>query len=417
MKHFLCLTFVFILTRAFAQVPVMNPISGSTVTCSNPAAPLSYTASASNSPTSYSWSVLPSSSVVILSPSAAVTDISFPYSTGTYTLFCFATNGSGASSTVSFVVTVFETPSVSFSGSNTFCQGSSTNLSASSTILAASPTVFYNWSPGFGLNTTVGPNVIANPSVTTNYTVTATKGVCSNTAQITVSQISSPTVTAYATNSIICFGSVTTLTANGANSYNWTNSVINGIPFTPLSSTIYYVTGYAINGCADTKSVLITVNPAPSVIINSNYPFLCAGQTGSLALSGSATSFSLNNLPVASNFTFAPTSTTNYTITGSNSFGCITTEFYTQVVSPCVGLQDKGLSPITSFHLFPNPTNGSFKVRSEIRETITIINEFGQLIRSIELIPQEEYSISNLTPGIYIIQSATLKAKLIVTHY
>lgn len=102
----------------------MNSIVGSSVICSSPSVPSSFSASASNSPTSYSWSIsTPSAGVIIGNASNSITSISFPYTNATYTIYCTATNGFGTSPTVPFVVTVFETPSVTFSGANTFCQG------------------------------------------------------------------------------------------------------------------------------------------------------------------------------------------------------------------------------------------------------------------------------------------------------
>jgi hexokinase len=50
-----------------------------------------------------------------------------------------------------------------------------------------------------------------------------------------------------------------TLTASGANSYSWTGGITNAIPFTPLSSTTYTVTGTGVNGCQATATRLITV--------------------------------------------------------------------------------------------------------------------------------------------------------------
>lgn len=180
---------------AFAQLyPIMNPIQGPSAVCSQPASPKTFSVTASNTPSSYAWSVIgPSASGVIISnPSGAVTTISFPYPSlyATYTVYCTASNNGGTSpNAATKVVTIYETPTVTFSGANVFCQGSSTNLSASPTILSASSTLFYNWSPSNGLSSTNGYSVTANPSSTTNYTVLLTMGTCTNTALITVQSI------------------------------------------------------------------------------------------------------------------------------------------------------------------------------------------------------------------------------------
>ncbi len=177
-------------TGALAQAPVMNSITGPLTVCSIPAAPGSYTASATNSPTSYSWYTVPYLGVNISNPTGAITSIDFPFTSAsgtTYTVFCSATNGSGTSSQTAVVVNVFETPTVTFSGANSFCQGSSTSISASPTTISASSTISYNWTPSTGLSSTTGSSVIAMPASSTTYTVLYAIGSCTNSDQFAVS--------------------------------------------------------------------------------------------------------------------------------------------------------------------------------------------------------------------------------------
>lgn len=183
-----CLSFGFLQVAKAQLPPLMNPIQGPALVCSQPASPKSFTASASNSPSSYNWTYLGSPGAIISNPSSSVTSISFPYPylNATYTLLCSASNIAGTSNTASFVVNIRETPSVTFSGANIFCQGSSTNLSASPTILSSSSTLTYSWSPSYGLNSTINYSVTVNATVSTNYTVLLTLGTCTNTALVNV---------------------------------------------------------------------------------------------------------------------------------------------------------------------------------------------------------------------------------------
>lgn len=185
--YFFLLAGLLSLTTAVAQVPSVVAISGPSSSCSAPTAPKTYSAGATNSPTSYNWSASPSTGVVFGNPNGSFTSISFPYTGFSYTISCSATNANGTGNTFDYVVNVFETPTVTFSGANSFCQGSSTNLSASPTILSASSTLSYNWSPATGLSSTTNYSVNASPAVNTTYTVLLTIGTCTNSQQVSVS--------------------------------------------------------------------------------------------------------------------------------------------------------------------------------------------------------------------------------------
>ncbi len=266
-----CIYFIFAATlllssKVFAQVqpPVMNPIVGPSSVCSTPAAPEVYFSSASNSPTSYFWTVLPSLGVFISSPNSSSTPISFPNTNLTYTVYCNATNAGGNSAPVSFVVTVFETPSVTFSGANSFCQGSSTNLSASPTLISASSTLFYNWSPSTGLSTTTAGNVIASPPSTTNYTVLLTLGSCTNNAFVSVTVNPLPNVSSVLTKTFVCPSEVSAINISG----NAATYSVNGVLCASQNSLvqnasggnyIYTVTGTSAFGCINQTTVVLKV--------------------------------------------------------------------------------------------------------------------------------------------------------------
>ena len=75
--------------------------------------------------------------------------------------------------------------------------------------------------------------------------------------------VNQPNVTISGTTTI-CSGSSTTLTANGANTYLWSNSLTsNPITVSPPTSTTYTVTGTNSNNCTNTASINVTVNPKP----------------------------------------------------------------------------------------------------------------------------------------------------------
>ncbi len=67
-----------------------------------------------------------------------------------------------------------------------------------------------------------------------------------------------PTVGA-GSDQLVCNGESVTLSGSGALSYSWDNGVINGVPFTPVASDTYTVTGTDANGCSNTDQVSVLV--------------------------------------------------------------------------------------------------------------------------------------------------------------
>jgi uncharacterized protein (TIGR02145 family) len=141
------------------------------------------------------------------------------------------------------IVTGTATPSASA------CEGNAVTLIGNGALT-------YTWNNG------VMNGVAFIPFATSTYTVTGTDvNGCSNTAQIVVTVNSLPVVGASATASQVCAGSPVTLTGSGALSYVWSNGVLNGVPFIPMATNTYAVTGTDANGCSNTAQVTVTVTP------------------------------------------------------------------------------------------------------------------------------------------------------------
>lgn len=140
----------------------------------------------------------------------------------------------------------------------------------------------------------------------------------------------SPTVTAVTSNTAVCVGSPLTLSvtaAGSALSYTWTgagtfgSANTNTTSVTNASSSDYTVS--LSNACGTASAVVsVTVNALPSVISNSLVT--CAGSTGTLTASG-ANTYTWNMGQTAASATVNPTSTTAYTVTGTDLNGCVNT--------------------------------------------------------------------------------------------
>lgn len=84
-------------------------------------------------------------------------------------------------------------------------------------------------------------------------------------ANITVNPL--PVVSITATSNSVCAGDAVTLSGVGAQSYTWDNGISNGGSFIPSSTLLYTVTGTDLNGCVNTASETVVVNPHPVVTV------------------------------------------------------------------------------------------------------------------------------------------------------
>jgi hypothetical protein len=191
------------------------------------------------------------------------------------------------------------------------------------TLMATAAATVYNWQPGV---TSTSSNVIVSPSVNTVYTVTASDGTCSGTS--TVSLISNPVPTILASASLsngVCPGSQITLTATGGNNYTWSPGSLPSssvIVVTPTNSTLYTVDGDNSFGCVSQANQVVITSPSPTITTSASSVFVCAGDQVTITASGGVsytwTSPSSSNAAVVVN----PTSTTIYTVVGSNTANC-----------------------------------------------------------------------------------------------
>jgi hypothetical protein len=264
--------------------------------------------------TSYTWT-------------GSVTDaVAFtPVSTDTYTVT--GTDGNGCTNTASLTVTVNALPTVTAnSTASAICDGGSVTLTGGGA-------TSYTWTGS------VTDAVAFTPLATDTYTVTGTDGNgCTNTASITVTVNTLPAVTANSTASAVCDGGSVTLTGGGATSYTWTGSVTDAVPFIPVATDTYTVTGTDGNGCTNTAITTVTVNALPAVTASSTTSAVCAGDSVTLT-GGGATSYAWSG-SVIDAVAFTPISTDTYTVTGTDGNGCTNTAITTVTVnaSPIVDL-------------------------------------------------------------------------------
>jgi len=243
------------------------------------------------------------------------TTSSISVSPGSTTTYSVTYTLAGCSGTNNGIVTVKPLPTVTVN-SPTICAGQTATLTANGATT-------YTWNTGF----TVNPLTVS-PTTNTNFTVTGTTNGCTNTAVSNVSVTSFPTVTV--NSPVICAGQTATLTANGATTYTWnTGSTVNPLTVSPTINTNFTVTG-TTNGCTNTAVSNVSVTSLPTVTVNS--PMICSGQTATLTANGAAT-YAWNTGSTSNLLTVSPTSSTNFTVTGTTN-GCTNTTVSNVFVTP-----------------------------------------------------------------------------------
>lgn len=230
-------------------------------------------------------------------------------STTTYTVT--GTDGNGCQNTDQVTVTTNAAPSVDAGADIAVCAGGNVTLTASGTATG------YVWDNG------ITDGVAFTPTATTTFTLTGTDAIgCQATDQVTVTVNTLPIVDAGA-DMDACIGSDVTLSGSGATTYAWDNGVTDGVAFAAAATTTYSVTGTDANGCQNTDQITVTVNALPVVNAGSDQT-VCEGTDVTLSGAGAAT-YAWDN-GVTDGVAFAATTTTTYTVTGTDANGCQNTD-------------------------------------------------------------------------------------------
>ncbi len=302
-------------------IPVAGP---DTATC--PGIPVQI-GSPSTPGWTYSWSPITGlDNANIAQPIATIT--------GQITYTLTATDAVGCSGQDEITISLLANSGADAGPDVQICPGDSVQLEASGG-------TSYAWTPGtFIDNANVfNPNVF--PPSTTDYIVEVTNSDgCIGFDTVNVA-VFNPQLTVSA-DVTICLGDTTQLEASGAVTYLWSpNQDIDNINISnpevwPSATTTYVVNATDANSCEVSDSIVVTVQPLPSVDAGPDLT-ICFGQSAELGGSG-ATDYvwvpggTLNDpntqSPIAS-----PEVTTTFYVTGSDQFGCSNTDSMTVFVN------------------------------------------------------------------------------------
>jgi len=305
-------------------IPKTTPVittSGNTSFCQGSNVQLN----ATNGYSSYKWYL---NNILINNASSAVY---LANTTGTYTVIGTTSDGCITNTSSATNVTVYNTPAIpvlNSNGSTTICSGN--NLILNSTVEYA-----YSWYLNGSLfNTTNNPSIsISNAGAYTVITTNANgcNSSVSNTINVTVTTPATPVITATG-NTTICSGDSVLLTTTLGNSYQW---YLNGSKLNNTNTQSIYATsngGYSASvtypgGCSATSAILnISVYTSPAPVITYKNTIICQGSNLTLSATTGYNKYQWFiggvNISGATSSTYTTTVAGNYTVTGTSSYGC-----------------------------------------------------------------------------------------------
>ena len=337
-----------------------------------------------------------------------------PNTTTTY--FVIGTTAT-CSSEVQVTVTVEELLVVSAGQDENICEDDTYDV-----VLTASPGDGYLWSTG---ETT--QSIVVSPLSTTIYTVTVTSGIQEDTDDVTVYVNPNPDVVILNGESVdIMSGDFVTLSASGANTYEWNNGATQpNIAVSPSQTTTYEVRGY-IGNCYDEKQVTVNVIPEVEADAGEDQE-ICLGDIVTLTASG-GDEYVWSTGETTQSIQVSPSETTEYTVTVFNALDFdednVTVFVDTNCEEDGVVIED----PIDEqtlefeFSVYPNPATEYVNIKLSGSDQLTSFDIYdltGKLIyqksvenESLNVSSTTRVDVSSLRPGIYLVKLADVQREV-----
>jgi len=259
------------------------------------------------------------------------------------------------------------------SSDTSICLGDNVTLGASSSFGGIDTMV---WTPSATLNLTNPFAPIATPTVTTTYVVALTNNYgCTDYDTVTVTVVPLPGPAIQSSGPLgFCQGGNVTLTAvdttNSGATFLWnTNDTTQSINVS--TGGVYSVIITDTNTCSSQSQVTVTVFGNPIITASPDTGF-CQSTNIQLCASGGVNyawgpNFGVSDTTIACP-TFGPTSSTTYTVTGTDANGCTSSDVVTLSLypPPSIPVISQNLSVLTSTPAFSyqwffnsSPINGA----------------------------------------------------------
>jgi len=309
-----------------------------------------------------------------------------PASNTSYSVIGTATNGC-VSNTVSSSVTVNSNPTITVN-SGTICSGSTFTMNPS----------------GASSYTFQGGSSTVSPSSNSTYSVIGSVAGCVSsavTSSVTVN--ASPTISV--NSGSICSGNSFTMVPSGALTYTFQGG---SAVVSPTGNATYSVTGTNSLGCVGATNSSVTVNQNPNVTaVTSATNYICVGQTATLTAGGAST-YTWNTTATTSVIAVSPTTTTSYTVTGTDGNGCINSAIVSQSVSACTNINSTSGNLYSTIKVFPNPSNGVFNIQTDGAAQVELFDALGKPVLKTKVEAGTfNLNISDKAKGIYFLKTTS----------
>ncbi|MCF8465380.1 MAG: M4 family metallopeptidase [Flavobacteriales bacterium] len=281
------------------------------------------------------------------------------------------------------IATVDPTPTVSIAGNTTICEGESVQLSSTATNANA-----YSWSNGE--NT---PDIIVSPTGQTTYSLMVSNACGDATDEITIDVNPLPTVIV-SEDQTICEGETVQLDGSGTGDIIWqpNGETTNSITVSPSNTSTF--TFLASNSCGTaSENVEVVVNALPS------QPIIAINGAELQSSFGTGYQWYLNGQAIegATDQSFTPTETGNYTVEVFDGNGCSSiSEPYNWLT---VGIAENSFG----VSVYPNPMHNAFSVKAnQSINRLLVFDVQGRIV--LDLSPNVSsvvVPVSEMADGVY----------------
>ncbi|WP_225036350.1 Ig-like domain-containing protein [Winogradskyella sp. SM1960] len=277
-------------------------------------------------------------------------------------------------------------------------------------ILTANQGDSYLWSTG---ETT--QSISVSPLSTTTYSVTVSLGEQSDSDEVMVYVDPSPEVVIANGDSVeILNGDFVTLSASGANRYEWSNGATQpNVAVSPSSTTTYEVKGF-IGECYDDKQV--TVNVLQPVVADAGEDvMICVNDVTTLTASG-GDDYVWSTGETTETIEVSPTETTEYTVTAFNALDFDEATVRVEVDLNCAIDSNGPIEDDTelSFDIYPNPASDLVNVKITGALNVSDINIYdvtGKLVKHSKITNENlsyttttQISVNSFQSGVYFVK-------------